>query len=215
MDKLQVVINHIEMARVTGVPLDFLLTRGQQIKVISMLYRKCRPLGLLVPTLQRSSSGGGGGGEDETYEGATVIDPVKGFYDEPIASEWAVGTSCMCVLAPVMAPLLHCFPPRESPPAALDFASLYPSIMMAHNLCYSTLADPDEVKSGALTPEAIEKTPDENIYFVRAGCVADLTQQLLQQGVLHRLCCAGRRRDHTHSMSACATSAGSRRACCR
>lgn len=53
--------------------------------------------------------------------------------------------------------------------AALDFASLYPSIMMAHNLCYSTLADPDEVKSGALKPEAIEKTPDENIYFVRAG----------------------------------------------
>ena len=33
MDKLMVMINHIEMARVTGVPLDFLLTRGQQIKV--------------------------------------------------------------------------------------------------------------------------------------------------------------------------------------
>ena len=33
MDKLMVVINHIEMARVTGVPLDFLLSRGQQIKV--------------------------------------------------------------------------------------------------------------------------------------------------------------------------------------
>ena len=33
MDKLMVLINHVEMARVTGVPLDFLLTRGQQIKV--------------------------------------------------------------------------------------------------------------------------------------------------------------------------------------
>jgi DNA polymerase delta subunit 1 len=36
-----------------------------------------------------------------------VIEPKRGFYEQPIAT--------------------------------LDFASLYPSIMMAHNLCYSTL----------------------------------------------------------------------------
>lgn len=133
MDKLMVIINHIEMARVTGVPLDFLLSRGQQIKVVSMLYRKCRPLGLLVPTLPKQASGGGGG-DDEGYEGATVIEPVKGYYDEPIAT--------------------------------LDFASLYPSIMMAHNLCYSTLIANDEV--GKLSPEDYEKTPDEEIYFIRS-----------------------------------------------
>jgi hypothetical protein len=38
MDKLLVMINHIEMARVTGVPIDFLLTRGQQIKVSVTLF---------------------------------------------------------------------------------------------------------------------------------------------------------------------------------
>lgn len=48
-------------------------------------------------------------GTDDQYEGATVIEPVKGYYDVPIAT--------------------------------LDFASLYPSIMMAHNLCYTTLLD--------------------------------------------------------------------------
>ena len=46
-------------------------------------------------------------GTDEQYEGATVIEPVKGYFDVPIAT--------------------------------LDFSSLYPSIMMAHNLCYTTL----------------------------------------------------------------------------
>lgn len=48
-------------------------------------------------------------GTDEQYEGATVIEPKKGYYDVPIAT--------------------------------LDFSSLYPSIMMAHNLCYTTLLD--------------------------------------------------------------------------
>lgn len=33
LDKLMCVVNYIEMARVTGVPFSYLLSRGQQIKV--------------------------------------------------------------------------------------------------------------------------------------------------------------------------------------
>ena len=39
LEKLMCVINYMEMARVTGVPLSYLQTRGQQIKVVSQLLR--------------------------------------------------------------------------------------------------------------------------------------------------------------------------------
>lgn len=35
-----VLVNAMEMARVTGVPLGYLLTRGQQVKVVSQLLRQ-------------------------------------------------------------------------------------------------------------------------------------------------------------------------------
>ena len=95
-------INYTEMARVTGVPFNYLLSRGQQIKVISQLFRNAGDAGYIIPAMKSE-------GTDEQYEGATVIEPTRGFYDVPIAT--------------------------------LDFASLYPSIMMAHNLCYTTLLD--------------------------------------------------------------------------
>ena len=102
MDKLMCLVNYIEMARVTGVPFSYLLSRGQSIKVLSQLLRRANAEGYVIPALK-------GEGSDEQYEGATVIEPKKGFYDVPIAT--------------------------------LDFSSLYPLIMMAHNLCYTTLLD--------------------------------------------------------------------------
>ena len=95
-----VVFNYIEMARVTGVPVSYLLSRGQQIKIISQLYRKANAEDRIVPCYKVKSEGA-----EDSYEGATVIEPLRGFHDIPIAT--------------------------------LDFSSLYPSIMMAHNLCYT------------------------------------------------------------------------------
>ena len=80
MNKLLCVFNYVEMSRVTGVPFSYLLSRGQQIKVFSMLLRKCRSVNLLIPFLKKDYS------DDSTYEGATVIEPKKAFYNEPIAT---------------------------------------------------------------------------------------------------------------------------------
>ena len=56
------------MARVTGVPISFLLGRGQMIKVVSQLLRKGKEQNLLMPN--RQGRGQLGGNE---YQGATVL----------------------------------------------------------------------------------------------------------------------------------------------
>ena len=82
MNKLAILVNYIEMARVTGVPISFLLTRGQQIKVFSMILRKTRKINLLLPNIAKH----GAGAEEEGYEGAFVIDPKRAYYQTPIAT---------------------------------------------------------------------------------------------------------------------------------
>ncbi|XP_021937264.1 DNA polymerase delta catalytic subunit isoform X2 [Zootermopsis nevadensis] len=143
LDKLMCVINYMEMARVTGVSLSCLLTRGQQIKVVSQLLRKAKEEGYLMPAY-------GSGIQEEQYEGATVIEPKKGYYADPIAT--------------------------------LDFSSLYPSIMMAHNLCYTTLLQPGSRDRLGLTPDQYVKTPASNFFVnksVRKGLLPEILENLL------------------------------------
>ncbi|GBB99534.1 hypothetical protein RclHR1_03550014 [Rhizophagus clarus] len=142
MDKLMCLINYLEMARVTGVPFNYLLARGQQIKVISQLYRKAFEQGLVIPALKSE-------GSDDQFEGATVIEPERGFYNVPIAT--------------------------------LDFSSLYPSIMIAHNLCYTTLLDNKGIEK--LGDIDYITTPYNNAKFVkvhhRKGLLPTILEDLL------------------------------------
>ena len=50
------------------------------------------------------------------------------------------------------------------PIATLDFSSLYPSIMMAHNLCYTSLIQPGAIAKYNLSPEQYIKTPSGNMF---------------------------------------------------
>jgi DNA polymerase delta subunit 1 len=66
----------------------------------------------------------------------------------------------------------------DTPIATLDFSSLYPSIMMAHNLCYSTLIKASEV--GKLSPDAYEKTPTGD-HFVKGSVKKGILPRILEE----------------------------------
>lgn len=142
-EKLMCLVNYTEMARVTGVPFSYLLARGQQIKVISQLFRKCRDLDIVIPNMKPE------GGQEE-YEGATVIEPKRGYYDTPVAT--------------------------------LDFASLYPSIMMAHNLCYTTLISRQTIERLKIDKNDYTHTPNGDFFVksnLRSGILPTILQELL------------------------------------
>ncbi|CAO3647172.1 unnamed protein product [Cunninghamella blakesleeana] len=140
MEKLMLLFNYTEMARVTGVPFNYILVRGQQIKVISQLFRSALEEDFVIPVIKTEIT-------EEHYEGATVIEPIKGYYDVPIAT--------------------------------LDFTSLYPSIMQAHNLCYTTLLTPQTVQQLGLVKDVDYEVTPNNDLFVKSGRRKGLLPQIL------------------------------------
>lgn len=132
--KRRSIVNYIQMSRVNQVPVQQALDRGQQFRVMGRLMwhagwsvpfdDKKQPMfekaerrahAFLIPTLPRQKRQS----DDEKYEGALVIPPLKGFY-----LGWRI--------------------------AVLDVASLYPTIIIMHNVCYSTFLTPDIIRKHGL-----------------------------------------------------------------
>ncbi len=107
MDLLNHFVIHVEVAeiaKIAHIPCRRVLDDGQQIRVFSCLLAAAQKENFILPMPSASDRDG--------YQGATVIQPLSGFYNSPVL--------------------------------VVDFASLYPSIIQAHNLCYSTMITPGE-----------------------------------------------------------------------
>jgi len=77
--KLETFNNSMSMANVCSVPISYIFTRGQGIKIESLIFKACKERNILIPVLPTPTQ------NEDTYEGAIVLDPEPGFYsDSPI-----------------------------------------------------------------------------------------------------------------------------------
>jgi len=112
--KLDVFNNAMAMANACSVPVGYIFTRGQGIKIESLIFKECYKRGqcvLVLPTQPRRADDYVPGPDDpqqDSYEGAFVLTPKPGFY-------------------------------FETPIGVADFASLYPSTIISENISHDTL----------------------------------------------------------------------------
>ena len=108
--KLDVFNEAMSMANVCSVPVSYIFTRGQGIKIESLIFRFCAEVGQLVEVMPSASYGKGASAEpQDSYEGAIVLDPAAGFYG------------------------------ADTPVGVCDFASLYPSTIISENISHDML----------------------------------------------------------------------------
>lgn len=124
VEKLNLWIVMEEMSNVMNVPVSYLHTRGQQIRVLAQIYRETIPNNIFIPKNTKN--------DDTRFQGALVAEAHPGDYDNV---------------------------------ATLDFASLYPSIIIDKNICYTTILEDDD------------PTPDEECHVIEwedhVGCPCD------------------------------------------
>jgi DNA polymerase elongation subunit (family B) len=111
--KLEVFNEAMSMANVCSVPVSYIFTRGQGIKIESLIFKDCMLKDQLIVVQPGTAFGKeedapASATEEEGYEGAIVLDPVPGFY-------------------------------AESPVGVCDFASLYPSTIISENISHDML----------------------------------------------------------------------------
>ena len=80
MRKVDLWTGFTEMAKICSVPINFLILRGQGIKLTSFVAKKCRDKRTLMPVIEKDD------GDNDGYEGAIVLEPKCDLYlDNPVA----------------------------------------------------------------------------------------------------------------------------------
>lgn len=112
-NKLETFNNAMCMANVCTVPVTMIFTRGQGVKIESLIFKFCNSANMTIVTQTSTPFNyvpveGEQVESQDSYEGAIVLDPTPGFY-------------------------------TKSPIGVCDFASLYPSTIESENISYDSL----------------------------------------------------------------------------
>ena len=112
-NKLETFNNAMCMANVCTVPVTMIFTRGQGVKIESLIFKFCNSQNMTIITQTSTpfnyvAPEGEVSEAQDSYEGAIVLDPTPGFY-------------------------------TKSPIGVCDFASLYPSTIESENISYDSL----------------------------------------------------------------------------
>ena len=224
VDKQMILITIIQLANVTYVPIGYLVTRGQTIKVSSQILRKARQMDFLVPNtnfnedtypvqiklrsgqntsmfrigdfltlgIKATKSGNSFTGNDKlNCKISEIIDEsnmilltnielsqlyynIKLIYkgiNIYVDKVWSVNEliddtfTGACVLEPLIG-----FTNNDI--VVLDFASLYPTIIISRNLCYSTFVMDPQFSNCEDTDYENIKWTDSVEYKLNHKCVA-------------------------------------------
>ena len=83
--KLDVFNNAMAMANACSVPIPYIFTRGQGVKIESLIFKECFYRGQCVKVLPTTAFGETSTAATESYEGAIVLEPKPGiYYESPI-----------------------------------------------------------------------------------------------------------------------------------
>nr|WRQ19892.1 MAG: DNA polymerase [Herpesviridae sp.] len=124
-DKIGYHFEAAAVSRLARIPLRKVIFDGQQIRIYTCLLEECATRGMVLPNMSFHRK---------------QRDAVENCDDADIGDERETGYQGATVFEPDIG-YYH------MPVLVFDFASLYPSIIMAHNLCYSTLLRDDSDES--------------------------------------------------------------------
>lgn len=147
LEKVGALTSVLEMANVCRIPPDTILQQGEQNKVMSLILNRTRPRDMLCPSPPTAFS--------------RYVAPPSSEEEEKLQG------------ATVLEPRTGAY---WKPVICLDFQSLYPSIMMAHNLCHSTVID--EKKTTATTAKSFTVVEGTRVTDDRPGVLPDLLGEL-------------------------------------
>ncbi|MGB9902672.1 DNA-directed DNA polymerase [Methanothrix sp.] len=142
--RLRLMDKYIALARASGSLLQDIVNGGQSGMVESLLLRRFRSHGRVLPPKPDSEESEGRFMDADELKGGAVLPPVKGLVENVII---------------------------------LDYKSLYPTIMMAHNLCYSTVVTNER-------PPEVVKSPSGGDFAAPSICrgiVPEILRELLEK----------------------------------